>query len=485
VSERLLAGELVTRFSRLIWIALSGYAAVVITAFIVLGEVSLGRTLGQTATVIESLLGLYADPGGERTTVASDSLAEQLVGMGARFLITRTAATEEGGRSVYFLSPTMPAKRIAALGPDATPEDVNAEIIRAVAERGRWRYRVLHQRAGEFDVFVAGSRQPQLVALAGIAAIALLLLPLAALLARRATRTAVAAALAPVDRVLSETQDIRPDDLSRRVTQPTGVVEITQIADAINRLITRVEASHRALEAFTADASHELRTPLTYLRAQAQWALDERRSGDEMGEALAAIVTEVERTSKLVDDLLLLARSDNAAIVTERKRFDVSAIACEATEIAEAMATGRDIEIRNEIRAPAHAWGDAHYARQAVLNVVTNAVHHTERGSVTIALERDGDAVGIAVRDTGLGIPPQDLPHIFDRFYRVEKSRSRAHGGVGLGLAIARTLIELQGGKITVTSTAGAGSVFVLWLPAGGAEPVASASPKSPTDILR
>ncbi len=474
MTERLLAGELVARFSRLTWLTLSGYAAVVITAFVALGEVSLARTLGQTATAIESLLGLYAYPGGERTTVPPDSLAEQLVGMGARFVITRTAATDEGDRSVYFLSPTMPAQRIAALGPDATPEEVNAEISRAVAERGRWRYRVLHRRAGEFDVFVAGSRQPQLVALAAIAGVALLLLPLTALLARRATTKAVATALAPVEHMVSEAQDIGPDDLSRRVTQPTGVSEITQIADAINRLITRVEASHRALEAFTADASHELRTPLTYLRVQAQWALDERRSADEIGEALAAIGSELERTSKLVDDLLLLARSDNAAIVTERKRFDVSAIACEATEIAQAMATDRDIEIRNEIRAPAHVWGDQHYARQALLNVVTNAVHHTERGSVTMALERDGDVIGIAVRDTGSGIPSQDLPHIFDRFYRVEKSRSRAHGGVGLGLAIASTLMELQGGKITAASTPGMGSVFVLWLPADTDDSVGS-----------
>jgi signal transduction histidine kinase len=465
VTERQLARDLVSRFSRLTWATLSGYAVVVIAAFAVLGEVSLGRTLGQSATVIESLIGLYASPEGERMTVPSDSLAAQLVGMGARFIITRTAAAADGEASVFFLSPTMPAKRIEALGPNATPEEVNAEIVRAVAERGRWRYRILHRRAGEFDIFVAGSRQPHLIGLAGVAGVALLLLPIAALASRRATRTSVGTALSPVERVRAETQAIGPGDLSRRVAAPTGVMEISQIAEAINRLIARVETSHRALEAFTADASHELRTPLTYLRAQAQWAMDERRTPEETRDALAAIGSEVERTSKLVDELLLLARSDNRALDVERTRFDVRAIACEATEIAEAMATGRDIAIRNEIREPVYAFGDPHYTRQVVLNIVTNAVRHTDEGSVSLAVQRDDDMVGIAIGDTGEGIPPGDQPHIFDRFYRVEKSRSRAHGGVGLGLAIARMLTEIQGGTLSLESTLGEGSVFTVRLP--------------------
>jgi signal transduction histidine kinase len=215
-------------------------------------------------------------------------LADQLVGMGARFVITRTAPAAEGGPSVYFLSPTMPAQRITTLAANAAPDEVRAEIVRTVARRGRWRYRIMHRRAGEFDVFVAGSRQPHLFALAGVAAAVLILLPAAAVTARRASRVAVESALAPVERVRAETQVIGPGDLSRRVSEPTGVHEITQIAQAINRLIARVETAHRALEAFTADASHELRTPLTYLRAQAQWALDERRTPEEAREALAA-----------------------------------------------------------------------------------------------------------------------------------------------------------------------------------------------------
>ena len=341
--ERRLAADLVARFSRVTWTTLASYAVVVIAVFATVSEISLGRSLSQTAAVIESLLGLYADPGGERTTVAPDMLADHLVGMGARFVITRTASSAEGSRSVFFLSPTMPAQRIETLGPNATADAVQAEIARAVAARGRWRNKLHHQRSGEFDIFVAGSRQTALFALAGLVAAALTLVPIAATAARRATKTAVSRALEPVERVRVETQAIGPQDLSRRVAEPTGVVEITELAASINRLGARVEIAHRALEAFTADASHELRSPLTYMRAQAQWALDRQRTAEEMRDALSAIGDEVDRTGKLVEDLLLLARGDNRALAVDRERFDVAEIVHETVEIAEAMATGQEI----------------------------------------------------------------------------------------------------------------------------------------------
>lgn len=467
MTERRLATDLIARFSRITWITLTSYAVLVIGVFAAANEISLGRSLGQTATVIESLLDLYADPGGDRTTVAPNMLADQLVGMGARFIITRTTPSAEGSRSVYFLSSTMPAKRIETLGPDATAEVIHAEIARAVAERGRWRYKLHHMHSGEFDIFVAGSRQTGLFAVAGLGAAALILLPLAALTARRSTQSTVSRALEPVERVRRETQEIGPNDLSRRVGEPTGVTEVTQIATSINRLVSRVEESQRTLEAFTADASHELRTPLTHLRAQVQWALDERRANEEMREALAAIGGEVDRTSKLVEDLLLLARGDNRALAVERQRFAVTSITNEIAEIAEAMATGRNIVIENEVADEVHAVGDPVYTRQVLLNLAANAVRHTESGTVRISSTQVPGHTAISVADDGEGIPLDDLPHVFDRFYRVEKSRSRAHGGVGLGLAIAKMLTELQEGTIEVESDPGHGSTFVVRLPPG------------------
>jgi signal transduction histidine kinase len=413
VTERRFATDLVSRFSRVTWITLASYALVVIVVFASVSEISLGRSLAQTATVIESLLGLYADPGGERTTVAPDMLADQLVGMGARFVITRTASSAEEGSSVYFLSSTMPAQRIETLGPTATADEVQAEIARAVAARGRWRNKLHHQRSGEFDIFVAGSRQTSLFAVVGLAAAALTLLPLAALTSRRATKSAVSRALEPVERVRTETQAIGPQDLSRRVGEPTGVSEITQIANSINRLVERVETAHRALEAFTADASHELRTPLTYMKAQAQWALAEHRTAEEMREALAAIGGEVERTNKLAEDLLLLARGDNRVLAVNRERFDVQGVARETVEITEAMATGREIVVQHQIPGPVYAIGDSDHTRRVMLNLAANAVRHTGRGTVTISARREHDTIDIAIADTGEGIPAPDLPHIF------------------------------------------------------------------------
>lgn len=479
MSERRLANDLVRRFARVAWTTVAAYAILVLLAFGAASEWSLRRGLGHAADVVESLLGLYADPGGERTTVAPDMLADQLVGMGSRFVITRTTPGEDGGRSVYFLTPDMPAKRIETLDPGAGPNDVADLVRRAVAARGRWEHRLLHRRAGEFDIFVAESRRTYAGALIGVGAVGLLLLPIAGFAARRATRRAVTAGLGPVERVRQETLAVSPDDLSRRVTTPTGIAEVTEIAESVNRLIERLEKSHTALEAFTSDASHELRTPLTYLRAEAQWALEEGRRDDELREALAAIADEIDRMGKLVEDLLLLARGDNRELAVERVPFDLRNVAAEVVEITQAMVAGRSVAVRCDggDEDGAIALGDQAHARQIVLSLATNAVRHTARGAVSLRLVRDPGRVGIAIADTGDGIASEHLDRIFDRFYRVDPSRSRDRGGTGLGLAIARMLAELQGGTITVTSERGVGSTFTLWLPAPPDGPLSSPAP--------
>ncbi len=464
---------LTVRFNRLVWSTLAAYAGLVITVFAAMNELSLRRSLEEAADVIESLLGLYADPGGERTTVAPVMLADQLLGMGERFLITRTVSSDGAGRKVYFLSPTMPAKEIESLAAGASAGEVREQVVSVIAERGRWRYRVLHRRASEFDIFVAGSRLPGVLALLGLGGAALLLLPLTALVARVSSGRAVTRALAPMARVVEETQAIGPHDLSRRVGTPTGVAEVTELANALNRLIERVERSHRALEAFTADASHELRTPLTHLRAQAQWALADNRAVDEMHESLAAITREVEQTARMVEDLLLIARGDNRQLPMENLEFDLVPLVLEVEEIAQAMGASRELEVRADVNDPARAIGDPNRARQVLLNLASNAVRYTVDGTVTFSLDRADGMIGVAVRDTGCGIGPDHLDHIFDRFYRVDRSRSRAHGGAGLGLTIARLLAELQGGNISVRSSPGEGSTFVFWLPTTGGGPVA------------
>lgn len=465
MSERRLATELVTRFGRVAGATIALYAAVVVFVFGIASELQLGRSLERSADVIQSLLGLYADPEGSPTTVAPDMLADQLVGMGERFAITRTTGAGDSS-AVYFLSPSMPAQRLQGLTAAASPDDVRASLLQAIADRARWRYRVLHRNAGAFDIYVVASRTPGIIALAVLLVAALGLLPAAVLVARRRVRRSVGLALAPLERVATETRAIGPDDLGRRLAATGAQAEVAALTDAINWMLGRVERAHRALESFTADASHELRTPLTHIQAQAQWAQADGRTPTEMREALGAIERELERTTKMVEDLLLIARGENRQLQLDRQAFDLRRVVRDVWEVGQAMVEGRDLDLQADLNGPVVAFGDAGRTRHILLNLVSNAVRYTAQGSISLTVRPAGSMVSVEVRDTGPGIPAEHLGKIFDRFYRVESSRSRALGGGGLGLTIARLLAELQGGRISVETREAEGSSFTLWLPA-------------------
>ncbi|HKW39862.1 MAG TPA: ATP-binding protein [Gemmatimonadales bacterium] len=471
MSERRLGAVLTRRFRRVAWTALATYAVLVMVIFAVAAEMALRHSLEHSADVIQSLLGAYRDSTAEPGAVMPSALADQLVGMGGQVVITRTSTSPGGQQQVYFVSADMPAKRLEGLSADASSDAVRRALLAAIAARARWRYRVLHRAAGAFDIYVVASREPYLVALGLLAAAAGLLLPVAAIAAARGAQQGVADALQPLERVTTETHGIGPADLGKRLTTPTGQAEVTEVAGSVNRMLERVDRAHRALQAFTADASHELRTPLTHLRAQVQWASADGRSETEIRDALAAIWREVERTTKLVEELLLIARGENRQLALARAPFDLSAVVDEVREITEAMAQGKDLVVRAVSGEPGHLWarGDADRTRHILLNLTSNAVRYTPSGSITLTVERNGSEARASVRDTGPGIAPQDVERIFDRFYRVDPSRSRDLGGTGLGLAIARLLAELQDGRITVESTPGTGSAFTLWLPAAAA----------------
>jgi signal transduction histidine kinase len=466
VSERRLGAVLTARFSRVAWTALAGYALLVVVLFAATAEAVLQRSLEHSADVIQSLLSSYADTGDARAGVAPAMLADQLLRMGGQVAITRTTTNAGGMPQVYYLSPGMPAKRLEGLPPSPAPETVRQLLLAAIAQRARWRYRVLHRAAGAFDIYVVASREPYALALAGLAGAAAMLLPLAAFTARRGARRAVADALRPLEHVAAETRAIGPAELGTRIGSPTGQAEITDLAESINRMLERVDRAHRALQSFTADASHELRTPLTHLRAQVQWASADGRPAAEMREALGAMERELERTTKMVDELLLIARGENQQLALARAPFDLTAVVDEVKEITDAMAMGRDIEVHLAPSVPVRAVGDADRTRHILLNLASNAVRYTASGSVTFSVRQTGLMVRVSVRDSGPGIAAEHLERIFDRFFRIDQSRSRAFGGTGLGLAIARLLAELQGGDITVESTLGHGSTFTLQLPA-------------------
>ncbi len=464
MSERPLSSVLTKRFGRVAWTALAGYALLVVVLFAVAAEMVLRGSLEHSADVIQSLLGAYTDSTGGPGSVMPATLAEHLLGMGGQVVITRTTRNAGGVRQVYFLSPGMPAKRLEGLPASASPDDVRQVLLAAIAERARWRYRVMHRSAGAFDIYIVASREPYGVALVGLTVAAALLLPVAALSARHGARRAVADALGPLERVTTETSAIGPAELGRRIGSPTGQAEVTELAESINRMLERVDRAHQALGSFTADASHELRTPLTHLRGQVQWASAEGRSEKEIGEALVAMERELERTTKMVDELLLIARGENRQLALARAPFDLAAVATDVKEITEAMALGRNLDVRSAASASLWALGDADRTRHILLNLASNAVRYTPSGTVSFSLRENGAMVGVSIQDTGPGIAAEHVERIFDRFFRIDQSRSRAFGGTGLGLAIARLLAELQSGTIGVESVRGQGSTFTLWL---------------------
>src|SRR5256714_5348907 len=210
--ERRLNQVLTRRFRRVAWTTLAGYAAVMVLLFAVAAEMALRRSLEHSADVIQSLLGAYRDSTSAPGGVMPSALADQLVGMGGQVVITRTTMNAGGMPQVYYLSPGMPARRL---------EGARGDLVSAITQRARWRYRVLHRAMGEFDIYVVASRQTYLVPLGVLVAAAVLLLPVAAFASARAARQAVAAALQPLERVTNETRAIGPSDLGTRLTSPS------------------------------------------------------------------------------------------------------------------------------------------------------------------------------------------------------------------------------------------------------------------------
>jgi signal transduction histidine kinase len=221
---------------------------------------------------------------------------------------------------------------------------------------------------------------------------------------------------------------------------------------------------HRVFESqkhFIADASHDLRGPLTVF--QGNLDLLKRNLGDkERQESLRAMEAETERMGKMVNDLLLLAEVESGAIEF-RQGVSLKAILLEGLKRGQQQVGDRKIVIGHQEDLSIR--GDVYRLNQLLGNLVDNAIKYTpEGGTITLSLFRDGDWARLEVADNGVGIPPEHLPHIFDRFYKVDQARTRARGGSGLGLAIVKGIAEQHGGEVTVTSDPGKGSIFTVWL---------------------
>jgi heavy metal sensor kinase len=275
-------------------------------------------------------------------------------------------------------------------------------------------------------------------------------------------------ALAPVDEITRTARSLSADNLSARLRVPRTRDELERLSITLNEMLERLEAAFRRISRFTADASHELRTPLAVMRTTAEVAL---RAPEDQGEprtALEHILAEVERTSHLTENLLLLAKADSGTGPLQRQRVDLAAAVGEACIQAGTLARVKGLTLATTLPEDERMWvaGDPHALRRVFLILLDNAVKYTPAGGhIDVTLrEHDGTAIG-AVGDSGIGIAPHDLPHVFDRFYRADRARSRELGGAGLGLAIARWIAESHGGAIAVASELERGSRFEVRLP--------------------
>ena len=295
-------------------------------------------------------------------------------------------------------------------------------------------------------------------------------------------------ALKPLD-AMTETalQITRADDLSRRIAL-TGVAhdEVGRLAEAFNNTLERLERLFNAQRRFLADVSHELRTPLTTIRGNVDLL---RRMGGADETSLDAIQSEAERMSRLVGDLLLLAQSDAGTLPMARHPVELDTLLLEVYREAQVLAGAVDLSI-GEIDQ-AIVFGDRDRLYQLMLNLVSNALKFTPAGGhVSLGLSLVNDWARLVVSDTGVGIPPEELPQVFERFYRVDKARTRSQGGAGLGLAIAQRIAQIHGGRIEVASDGvnGHGSTFSVWLPLARdkfiSEPLRLADPKTTTAPL-
>jgi heavy metal sensor kinase len=287
---------------------------------------------------------------------------------------------------------------------------------------------------------------------------------LAYLLARKA--------LAPVEELRRSTRAITADRLDRRLPVPNPGDEFGGLAQAINDMIGRLGQSFAEIRRFTADASHELRTPLTAIRTEAEVALRGPAVPPEQQQLLGSILEECGRLTRLTEQLLALAREDAGVAPPAREPIDLTEVAAEAVDTLRPLAEAKNVRLDGPRPCRVDVCGDAARLRQVFLNLIDNAIKYTpEGGAVEVRCEgRAGEAVAL-VRDSGVGIPPEHLPHVFDRFYRVDKARDRGQGGTGLGLSIAQSVVAGHGGRIELSSDRGRGTTARVTLPLAAAPP--------------
>jgi len=271
-------------------------------------------------------------------------------------------------------------------------------------------------------------------------------------------------ALAPIDEITNTARRISTVDLSARLNLPDTGDEVSRLASTFDEMLARIESGFAREHQFTADASHELRTPLTAMQIILSLVREGEHPALEYRQALEDIAEEANRLQELVENLLQLAHGEGG-LELHREEIDLALLLVDVGESLRPIAENKHLTLTCNVPPSLVISGDTDQLIRLIVNLLDNAIKYTDRGSITLsAQEMDGYAI-IEVADTGIGIPPDHLPHIFERFYRVESARSS--GGAGLGLSIARQIVQAHGGRIEVQSETDEGTIFTVYIPIG------------------
>ena len=272
--------------------------------------------------------------------------------------------------------------------------------------------------------------------------------------------------LQPVDEITKRAEGITSTNLSERLPVIRTGDELERLSVSLNRMIDRLDGAFQHINRFSADASHELRTPLTILQLELEGIAQNYRGEAALGDQIGSALEETQRMSRIVESLLAISRLDAGEVKMEKTRIDLGELAASTAGEMTLLAEEKSIQLRTHGTVGVHVEGDRTRLQQVIVNLIDNAIKYTqEGGKVEISVRKEGTAAVLEVSDNGPGIPAACLPHVFERFYRADKARSRANGGAGLGLSIVKAICAAHGGDVEVSSQEGRGSCFRVELP--------------------
>ncbi len=275
--------------------------------------------------------------------------------------------------------------------------------------------------------------------------------------------------LSPIGYIVAKAESITSQNLSERLIPRGTDDEMDDLIRTINEMISRLESSFKRMAEFTADASHELKTPICAMRGEAEVLLLKERKAEEYQEGLANFIEQFDHLNQMINDLILLSKVDTTEVALKMTPLRLDLLIKDLCNFFQILAEQKNIALETGPLEEVTVMGDKVRLQQLFTNLIDNAIKYTSRGGIHVTVEKDEDAVAVKVSDTGMGIPEEEREKIFKRFYRMDKSRSRETGGVGLGLSIAEWIAHAHQGRIEVDSKISQGSTFIVYLPLQGA----------------